>query len=443
MEVPADADRAPLPSRHAEKHERDASYAELVERHRPLVERLCRVLLRDSDQAEDAAQQTFLLAFESLLSGVRPRRPRAWLCTIARHECWALAQRGRRERATAWQALSSPTPDAYEQAVQNEELSALVAELERLPARQKQALVLRALGGLSYQQLAIALDISESAADALLIRARRSLGRRRPLIPLPFALPRLESLRHALTHLIHRTERLCTLAAVQATVVGAATTLIPVAAAATLAAAGASGERQAHAAPPPAERVRAISPAPRPMAKHPKQPPASTTIHTLDARRGIHRNATVKGAKADAGTTTRPGGITTGAVDSRHSTAPSTTILTSAPATEPPSPTSRTPTRPPLNHTGAGRNSGVPTSPPLAAPAPPPTGSDPTNPDPAAGDTTQLTPTPPSEPDTTATDPQHGATDDHGTGDGTTPGADPQPTHGNDDDHGHGHGHGH
>src|SRR4029453_5513987 len=91
-EVAVDALRADL------KVEGDALLADYVQHYRRLIERLCRILLADSGDAEDATQQTFLLAYQSLLSGTRPHNPRAWLCTIARRECWARDHRRRRER---------------------------------------------------------------------------------------------------------------------------------------------------------------------------------------------------------------------------------------------------------------------------------------------------------------------------------------------------------
>jgi RNA polymerase sigma factor (sigma-70 family) len=172
--------------RHACKVEGDALLVDYDQRYRPLIERLCRILLRDAVEAEDAAQQTFLLAYQSLLAGTRPRQPRAWLCTIARRECWARTHRIRREHAHAWVQPAAQL-DPAEHSVLRSELELLNAGLNGLPARQRQAIVLRELAGLSYGQLAAALDVSESAAEALLVRARRSLRRAKvALLLLPF-----------------------------------------------------------------------------------------------------------------------------------------------------------------------------------------------------------------------------------------------------------------
>ena len=59
----------------------------LFEEHGKLVLGISRMLLRNREEAEDAAQQTFLSAYRSLLRGGQPRQPAAWLAAIARNEC--------------------------------------------------------------------------------------------------------------------------------------------------------------------------------------------------------------------------------------------------------------------------------------------------------------------------------------------------------------------
>src|SRR3954452_13646780 len=61
-----------------------ARVAELFEAHARLVLGICRGMLRDRAEAEDAAQQVFLSAFGSLLAGRAPRDEEAWIATIAR-----------------------------------------------------------------------------------------------------------------------------------------------------------------------------------------------------------------------------------------------------------------------------------------------------------------------------------------------------------------------
>jgi RNA polymerase sigma factor (sigma-70 family) len=148
-----------------------------------MVYGICRALLRDGHEAEDAAQQTFLLAHRALLAGASVRNDAGWLATIARNEC--------RTRIAA--NMRSPLPisdedlaaipiagDALEQHAQREAIRAALADL---PERQREAVVLRYLYGLRYGEVAAALGLSRPATEALLFRARRSLRHRlKPIV---------------------------------------------------------------------------------------------------------------------------------------------------------------------------------------------------------------------------------------------------------------------
>src|SRR3954454_16095677 len=81
--VPEQAGAAGRPDRGAAS----ARIAVLFEAHARLVLGICRRMLRDPIEAEDAAQQVFLSAFGSLLTGRTPRDEDAWIATIARNEC--------------------------------------------------------------------------------------------------------------------------------------------------------------------------------------------------------------------------------------------------------------------------------------------------------------------------------------------------------------------
>jgi RNA polymerase sigma factor (sigma-70 family) len=159
---------------------------------------LCRLLLRDPVEAEDAAQQVFLSAHGALLRGSVPRDPPAWLATIARNECRARI-RARMREPLALPELATDLPDPLAAAIRATDLDAVWKALSRLPRRQRRALMLRELGGLSYYELGRALGVSQSAVESLLFRARRHLrsviaGANAAAVPL--------ALRHELGRLI-------------------------------------------------------------------------------------------------------------------------------------------------------------------------------------------------------------------------------------------------
>ena len=167
-----------------------ARVAELFERHARMVYALCRAMLRDVDEAEDAAQQTFLLAHRALRGGVHVRDAPAWLVAIARNECRARIVAHMREPLPLadedLNALASPV-DEVERRLQAE---ALRRALGALPERQREAVVLRYLYGLRYGEVATALGLSRPATEALLFRARRAMrGSLRPVAGAALVVP--------------------------------------------------------------------------------------------------------------------------------------------------------------------------------------------------------------------------------------------------------------
>src|SRR3954452_12704272 len=148
----------------------------LYARHQSLVLGLCRGLLRDPVEAEDAAQQTFLSAHRALLNGAEPREPAAWLATIARNECWARTSARMREPlpSDAMHEVAT-TSDPVQEAIRRADLHALWLAIKQLPRQQRDALLLREFGGLRYDELAVALAVSEPSVESLLFRARTRL----------------------------------------------------------------------------------------------------------------------------------------------------------------------------------------------------------------------------------------------------------------------------
>ncbi|HYQ10381.1 MAG TPA: RNA polymerase sigma factor, partial [Gaiellaceae bacterium] len=146
----------------------------LYEEHGGRVRAICLALLRDRDEAEDAAQQVFLSALRSLHRGTVPRDAGAWLVTISRHECWARARRP--AVAPLHVGLhDAKAEDPYATALGRAELDETWRSVAALPERQREALLLREVRGLGYEELAENLQLSRPSVRSLLTRARRTL----------------------------------------------------------------------------------------------------------------------------------------------------------------------------------------------------------------------------------------------------------------------------
>lgn len=147
--------------------------AALFEEHGRMVYGVCRLILRDPVEAEDAAQQSFFSAYRGLLAGQEPREPSAWLGTIARNECRS------RLRAQRTEPLSlvgmAARDDTQRDAGRRAEIEALCSALAELPKQQRDAIVLREFYGLSYAEVAAALGLTGAAVESLIFRSRKRL----------------------------------------------------------------------------------------------------------------------------------------------------------------------------------------------------------------------------------------------------------------------------
>ena len=149
---------------------------ELYAQYARTVSGLCGALLRDRSEAEDAAQQVFLSVHRALLNGTDPREPAAWLAAIARNECLTrIRTRMREPLPTEELETVSTVHDPLAEAIRRADLAALWSAIEALPRQQRDALLLREFGGLSYDELAEALAVSGPAVESLLFRARQRL----------------------------------------------------------------------------------------------------------------------------------------------------------------------------------------------------------------------------------------------------------------------------
>jgi RNA polymerase sigma factor (sigma-70 family) len=156
-----------------------ARATDLYERYASRLYGFCLHRLGSREEAEDAVQTTFLNAFRGLSRGVVPESESAWLFKIAENVCLSRHRasfRRRRVEVPGDLALVEETVAAPPRA--DEELIPLEDALAEMPETQRRALLLREWQGLSYREIATELEVSQSAVETLIFRARRSLARR-------------------------------------------------------------------------------------------------------------------------------------------------------------------------------------------------------------------------------------------------------------------------
>lgn len=159
----------------------DRAYEAVVARYREKLLGFAAKLAGGSHaDAEDIVQDAVIRALPALRAGDRPMVLKPWLYMIVRNRAYDLhrASRGRHgedaERLTLVPA--SAASDPVDRAIAREELDRVVAEIGRLPERQRLALVRRELGGATHRELADELATTVAGTKSLLVRARSTLS---------------------------------------------------------------------------------------------------------------------------------------------------------------------------------------------------------------------------------------------------------------------------
>jgi RNA polymerase sigma-70 factor (ECF subfamily) len=131
--------------------------------------------------AEEVVQDAFVRALGALRADARDMALKPWLYTIVRNRALDALRRPVRTTDLELHApvLHDASADPHERFLRAEELRDLVGELKRLPERQRTALVMHELGGVSHEGIARRLHVSTGGSKALVCRARSGLGRAR------------------------------------------------------------------------------------------------------------------------------------------------------------------------------------------------------------------------------------------------------------------------
>ena len=152
----------------------DRAFEAIVHRYRRALLRYCGRFLTGA-RAEDAVQQAFMNAYQAIKSDERPIDLRPWLYRIAHNTSLNVlrAAVAAREEPITDDIDGVERPD---QAVERRQsLAEVVAAVQALPPRQRDALILHELEGRTYEQIAAELKISGGAVRQLLSRARTTL----------------------------------------------------------------------------------------------------------------------------------------------------------------------------------------------------------------------------------------------------------------------------
>ena len=153
-------------------------FEELVERHSAELFAYLWRMLRDTADAEDCLQETFLRAFRSYARVRAGTNYRAWLYKIATntaHSHWKRRKRSEMHTVDLDPELQADGWSLSDRVEHKALLSAIARAVDELPEQQRAALIMRKYQELSYAEIGDALDCTEAAARANVYQALKKL----------------------------------------------------------------------------------------------------------------------------------------------------------------------------------------------------------------------------------------------------------------------------
>ncbi len=160
-------------------HDRDeAAFATLVQRHGPLVLGVCRRVLHDPNDADDAFQATFLVLARKAGSVRQPDRLANWLFGVALRVARKARAEAARRRARQQQVTDMPVAEPGREAEWEDLRHVLDEEVERLPEKFRLPILLCHLQGKTREEAARQLGWSPGAVKGMLERGRERLRSR-------------------------------------------------------------------------------------------------------------------------------------------------------------------------------------------------------------------------------------------------------------------------
>jgi RNA polymerase sigma factor (sigma-70 family) len=159
-------------------HRDETAFEALLRRHGPMVLGICRRLLRDPHDIEDAFQATFLVLLRKASTLSKRELVANWLYGVAYRTALKT-----RTQAARWSAHARPLTDVYEehpeQEVESKELRRVLdEEVRRLPSKYRVPVVLCYLEGKTYEEAAQQLGWPAGTVSTRLARARQILRTR-------------------------------------------------------------------------------------------------------------------------------------------------------------------------------------------------------------------------------------------------------------------------
>ena len=149
----------------------------LSRRHLPAMLGLARRILGNAAESEDVTQEAFLRVWTHAPRWQPLAQFRTWLTRIVVNLCLDRKRRAPWVDLEAAGDIADPAPGAGEKAESDERQRMVAAAIDKLPPRQRDAIMLTYSEGMSNAQVAEILGTSVSAVETLLVRGKQNLRR--------------------------------------------------------------------------------------------------------------------------------------------------------------------------------------------------------------------------------------------------------------------------
>lgn len=162
------------------------AFEELVLKYEKTVYNLALRMVGDRDDAFDMTQEAFIKAYGSLSSFRGDSKFSVWIYRIATNVCLDfLRSKSRKQQVSltvsddddedAQLDIPDPSSAPEQQLMQKMSMQSVEEGLKTLPDKQRQILVMRELGGMSYAEIGAALSLEEGTVKSRIFRARKRL----------------------------------------------------------------------------------------------------------------------------------------------------------------------------------------------------------------------------------------------------------------------------
>jgi RNA polymerase sigma factor (sigma-70 family) len=162
------------------------AFEELVLKYEKTVYNLALRMVGDRDDAFDMTQEAFIKAYGSLSSFRGDSKFSVWIYRITTNVCLDfLRSKSRKQQVSltvsddddedAQLDIPDPSSAPEQQLMQKMSMQSVEEGLKTLPDKQRQILVMRELGGMSYAEIGAALSLEEGTVKSRIFRARKRL----------------------------------------------------------------------------------------------------------------------------------------------------------------------------------------------------------------------------------------------------------------------------